>query len=65
VPRYDPYAMEVDHGKNCYSCWGFGYLARNYRNWEIIERRRRLEYGNNSNNGNSNLNGEESLIVLN
>ena len=56
--------MEVDHGKNCYSCWGFGYLVRNYRNWEIIGRRR-LEYGNNSNNSNSNLNGEESLIVLN
>jgi len=63
VPRYDPYAMEVDHGKNCYSCGEFGYLAKNYRNWEIIGRRR-LEYGDNSNNGNGNLNGEESLIVF-
>jgi len=25
--RRDPYAMEVDRGRNCYSCGGFGHLA--------------------------------------
>ena len=23
-PRQDPYAMEVDRGRNCYTCGGFG-----------------------------------------
>jgi len=31
---------------------------------EIVEKRRKLEYRNNSNNMNNNLNGEESLVVL-
>ena len=26
-PRRDPYAIEVDHGKNCYACGGFGHMA--------------------------------------
>jgi len=39
---------------------------RNCKNQRIIEGRRRLEYRDNSNNqNNSNLNGEENLIVLN
>jgi len=31
---------------------------------EIVERERKLEYRDNSNNMNNNLNGEESLVVL-
>ena len=26
-PRRDPYAIEVDHGKNCYACGGFEHMA--------------------------------------
>jgi len=25
-PRWDPYAMEVDRGRNCYACGGFGHM---------------------------------------
>jgi len=35
-PKHDPYAIEVDCGRNCYSCRDFGYITRNYRNWKII-----------------------------
>ena len=31
-PRWDPYAMEIDRGRNCYTCRGFGHMACNYRN---------------------------------
>ena len=31
LPRRDLYAMEVDRGRNCYSCGGFGYLVWNCR----------------------------------
>ena len=31
-PRHDPYVIEVDYGRNCYSCRGFEYLTRNCRN---------------------------------
>jgi len=30
--RQDPYAMEVDRGRNCYACGGFGHMARHCRN---------------------------------
>ena len=26
-PRRNPFAMDIDHGKNCYACRGFGYMA--------------------------------------
>jgi len=29
--RRDPYAMDVDRERNCYSCGGFGHLAQNCR----------------------------------
>ena len=31
-PRRDPFAMEVDCGRNCYACGGFGHMAHNCRN---------------------------------
>ena len=62
------YAMDVNQeNRNCYSCGGFGYLARNCRNRRTgnkIEEGRRLEYGQ-GNNEQSNLNGEGNLIVFN
>jgi len=72
------YAMEVDKSnRNCYSCGGFGHLARNCRNRGAenrIGKGRRLEYDGNGNNGQrrmmeggnrqDNLNGEGDLIVF-
>jgi len=26
-PRQDPFAMEIDRGRNCYTCRGFGHMA--------------------------------------
>jgi len=47
-PRRDPFAMEVDRGRNCYACGGFGHMARNCRNrgqrGRVVENRR-MEYG--------------------
>jgi len=31
--RQDPYAIEVDWGRNCYACRGFGNMAHHCRNW--------------------------------
>jgi len=70
-PRRDPFAMEVDRGRNCYACGGFGHMARNCRNrgrGRPIDGRR-VEYGggrieeifDNSNN----LKGGENLELLN
>ena len=44
MPRCDPYVMKIDCNSNCYSCKGFGYLARNCKNRGIMERERRLKY---------------------
>ena len=44
--RRDPFAMEVDRGQNCYTCGGFGHMARNCRNrgrGRLMEGRR-VEY---------------------
>jgi len=30
--KHNPYVIEVDCGRNCYSCEDFGYITRNYRN---------------------------------
>ena len=70
-PRWDPYAMEVDQGRNCYTCGGFGHMARHCRNKgrERPMEGRRMEYSggrikeifNNANN----LKGGENLELLN
>ena len=43
--RRDPYAMEVDRGRNCYACKGFEHLAHHCRNWggRVAEGRRMEE----------------------
>ena len=38
-PRWDPWAMEVDRGRNCFACRGFWHLARHCRNRGRIMRR--------------------------
>jgi len=27
LPRRDPYAMDIDKGRNCYACGGFKHMA--------------------------------------
>jgi len=55
--------MNVDRGRNYYSCGGFSYFAWNCRRQEIIGQERRIKYEDNQNTRN-NLNGEKNLIVL-
>jgi len=67
-PRRDPYAMEVDRGRNCYTCREFGHLARHCRNrGERVAEGRRMEY-NGGREGlfeyENNLKGEENLDTL-
>jgi len=69
--RRDPYAMEVDRGRNCYACGDFGHMACHCRNRERGRPMdgRRVEYDggrieeifNNLNN----LKGGENLKLLN
>ena len=46
--RWDPYAMEVDWGRNCFACGGFGHMARHCKNQgqrgKVVENRK-VEYG--------------------
>ena len=30
--RRDLFAMEIDRGRNCFACGGFGHMARHCRN---------------------------------
>ena len=73
-PQRNPYVMNVDRGRNCYSCGGFGHMVkhcRNRRTGNRIGKGRRLEYEGNETQergeeGNGkNLNGEQDLILLN
>jgi len=44
--RWNPYVMEVDWGRNCYTCGGFGHMACHCRNrgrGRVMEGRR-VEY---------------------
>ena len=59
----DSYIIDVDREINCYSCGGFGHLARNCKNQSIVNQERRIEYKDNINNVN-NLKEEETLVVL-
>ena len=62
-PRRDPYAMEVDRGRNCYACGGFGHMARHYRNRGRIAEGRRVEFEGNYEYSNT-LKEEENLESL-
>jgi len=70
-PRWDPYAMEVDRGRNCYACKGFGHMAcycRNRGRRRLMEERR-MEYGRGRikkiNDHTNNLKRRENLELLN
>jgi len=60
LSRRDPYAMEVDPGRNCYACRGFGHMACYCRNWGRVAKRRRVEFEGNYEYLNT-LKGEENL----
>jgi len=69
-PRRDPYAMEVDRGRNCYTCGSFGHMARHCRNrgrGRLMEERR-IEYRGGRieeiNDHRDNLKGVENLELL-
>jgi len=69
--RRDLYAMEVNRGRNCYICGGFGHMAHHCRNrgrGRVIEGRR-VEYGGGRieeiNKQSNNLKGVENLEFLN
>ena len=69
-PRRDPYAMEIDRGRNCYACRGFGHMAHHCRNRgrERVMQERRVEYGRGRiekiNDHRDNLKGVENLELL-
>ena len=71
-PRQDPFAMEVDQRRNCYTCEGFGHMARNCRNWgqrgRVVDNRR-VEYSGGRieeiTNFADNLKERENLELLN
>jgi len=71
-PRWDPFAMEVDRGQNCYACGGFGHMACHCRNrgqrGRVVENRR-VEYRGGRieeiPNFVNNLKEEENLELLN
>jgi len=70
-PRRDLYAMEIDCGRNCYTCGGFRHMACHCRNrgqrGKVAEGKR-LEYGRGGIEGNfehsDNLKGVENLESL-
>jgi len=71
-PRRDPFAMEVDWGRNCYACGGFGHMARHCRNRGQrgrIAENRRVEYRGGRikeiTSFANNLKEEENLELLN
>ena len=71
-PRRDPFAMDIDRGRNCYACGGFGHMARYCRNRgqrrRVVENRR-VEYGGGRieeiSNFENNLKEGENLELLN
>ena len=70
-PKWDPFAMEIDRGRNCYTCGGFGHMAHHCRNrgrGRPMDRRR-VEYGEGRIkeifDQRDNLKGVENLELLN
>ena len=68
-PRRNPYAMEVDRGRNCYAYGGFGHMACHCSNQGgRVAENRRLDYGRGEIKGNfehsNNLKGVENLESL-
>jgi len=68
-PRRDSYTMEVDRGRSCYVCRGFGHMACYCRNREgRVATGRRLEYEERREGlfeYENHLKGEENLDTLN
>ena len=70
-PRQDPYAMEIDRGRDCYACGEFGHMACHCRNRgrERPMDKRKIKYGRGRikeiNNHRDNLKGVENIELLN
>ena len=71
-PRRDPFAMEIDRGRNCFACRGFGHMAHHCRNWGMrgrVAENRRVEYSGGQieeiMNFANNLKAGEDLELLN
>ena len=71
-PRRDPFAMEIDRGRNCFACRGFGHIACHCRNRCMrgrVGENRRIEYGGGSieeiTNIANNLKADKNLELLN
>jgi len=70
APRRDSYVMEVDRGRNCYTCRGFRYMAQHCKNQGRgrVVKKRKLEYRGGEIEGNikhlDNLKGMENLESL-
>ena len=70
-PKRDPYAIEIDRGRNCYTCGGFGHMAHHCRNRgrgrPMEGRRMKYEGGRIEEiyNQRDNLKGGENLELLN
>jgi len=60
--------MEIDWGRNCFACGGFGHMACHCRNRGRMMQGRRVEYGGGRieevNNHRDNLKGVENLELL-
>ena len=71
-PRGNPFAMEIDRGRNCFACGGFGHMAHHCRNRGMrgrVAENRRVEYRGGRikeiTNNTNNLKAEENLELLN
>ena len=71
-PKQDPYVMEVDRGRNCFACRGFGHMVCHCRNQDQRGRvvdNRRVEYRGGRieeiENFSNNLKVDENLELLN
>ena len=62
--QHNSYAIKVDRERNCYSHGKFSHLAWNCKR-QIISQGRRMEYEDNRNYRQNNLNKDENPIVLN